>query len=152
MRSNPIWAQAQRILCRFLRKRNRSFNQFNYTGSAPGAGKIILGHAPRYRESMVQFRCIYVIHPAELLPKNGPKTTRLHHENMISETWFGRNRGLHTSTWTPSTQNDTQNDTKTTTCRSRVARRPSYAGTKLMRKYCKSQEIVHFGGHAGGRR
>ena len=30
---------------------------------------MILGHAPRYPESMVRLRGIYPIHPVELLPK-----------------------------------------------------------------------------------
>ena len=52
---------------------------------------MILRHARRYPESMVQLRGIYPIHPAELLPENswfvpenGRTMTRLRPDNQIS--------------------------------------------------------------------
>ena len=52
------------------------FTMFDdYSKSAPGAGKIIPGPAPKCVQNMVQFRGICIIHPAESLPTL-PKSRR----------------------------------------------------------------------------
>ncbi len=55
---------------------------------------MILRHALRYPESMVRLRSICRVYPAELRPKNGPKTARLPPEQYTYKTMFRPKSGV----------------------------------------------------------
>ena len=56
---------------------------------------MILGHAPRYPENMVRLRSIYLIHPAELLPKSAENPAETVPEREFDYIWFTGANGLY---------------------------------------------------------